>query len=77
MKLTDTLAHLIKKKDEGKEYFFSLCIDSDSAAVAVWSIDSQKRPVIASFAHGFIREDTWDARIQVVDRLLSAAEEKV
>lgn len=77
MKFTDVFTTLLKKKEDGTEYIFSLYIDVDSAAVAVWHIEGKNTPVISSFAHGLVREDTWEARIQVVDRLLSAAEDKV
>ncbi len=77
MKLPSALTSLIKKKEDGKEYYFSLYMDVDAAAVAVWSMDPAKLPTIASFAHGVVKENTWEARIQVIDRLLSAAEDKV
>lgn len=77
MKLTDALSNLIKKKEDGKEYYFSLYVDVDAAAVAVWSMDHTKTPTIVSFAHGVVREDSWESRTQVIDRLLSAAEDKV
>ncbi len=77
MKFTDAITSLIKKKDDGKEYYFSLYMDTGAAAVAVWSMDTPKKPTIASFAHGLVGQDTWDARVKVIDRLLSAAEDKV
>lgn len=77
MNFTDSIRSFIKKKEDGKEYFFSLYIDVNAAAVAVWSMQKPKVPVIASYAHGLIAEDSWDARVKVIDRLLSAAEEKV
>lgn len=77
MKFTDVFQSLLKKKDDGVEYFFSLMVDVDAAAVAVWRIEALQTPHIISFAHGKVKEDSWDARIAVVDRLLSAAEEKV
>lgn len=67
----------LSKKEETKDYFFSLYLDVDAAAVAVWSLDEAGVPHVASFAHAVVAEDTWEARIQVVDRLLSAAEDKV
>lgn len=77
MKLTDAISNLIKKKEDGKAYYFSLYVDVDAAAVAVWSVGPGKEATIASFAHSAVPTDTWESRIQVVDRLLSAAEEKV
>ena len=77
MKLTDAFTSFLKKKDDGKEYYFSLYLDTDAAAVAVWSMDHPKAPTIASFAHGVVSTDSWEARIKVIDRLLSAAEDKV
>lgn len=77
MNFTDSIRSFIKKKEDGKEYFFSLYIDINAAAVAVWSMQKPKVPVIASYAHGLIAQDSWDARVKVIDRLLSAAEEKV
>lgn len=76
MKLPDAFSKFLKKSEDGKEYFFSLYLDTDAAAVAVWHAE-KGLPHIDSFAHGGIAEDSWDARIRVVDRLLSAAEEKV
>lgn len=67
----------LSKKEETKDYFFSLYLDVDAAAVAVWSLDAAGVPHVASFAHAVVAEDSWEARIQVVDRLLSAAEDKV
>lgn len=77
MKLPDILYGLLPKKEETKEYFFSLYLDRDAAAVSVWSLNEQKIPVVSSFAHAVIVEDSWEARIHVIDRLLSAAEDKV
>lgn len=77
MKLPNVLTGLLSKKEDTKEYFFSLYLDLDAAAVSVWYIDPSGDPKIASFAHALIADDTWEARIQVVDRLLSAAEDKV
>ncbi len=77
MKLPDVLNGLLPKKEETKEYFFSLYLDTDAAAVSVWSVDDTHTPKIASYAHAKISPDTWEARIQVIDRLLSAAEDKV
>ncbi len=77
MKLPDVFSGFLPKKEETKDYFFSLYLDVDAAAVAVWHIDPSGAPKVESFAHAVIANDTWEARIQVVDRLLSAAEEKV
>lgn len=77
MKLPDVLTGLLPKKEEAKEYFFSLYLDADAAAVAVWNIDASGAPQVSSFAHAIVADDTWEARIHVADRLLSAAEEKV
>ncbi len=76
MKLPDVLGGLLPKKEETKEYLFSLYLDRDAAAVAVWhAVDGT--PQTESFAHALIAEDSWETRGQVIDRLLSAAEEKV
>lgn len=77
MKLPDVLTGLLPKKEETKEYFFSLYLDRDAAAVAVWHMDEKNTPQVGSFAHAVVAQDSWEARIQVVDRLLSAAEDKV
>lgn len=77
MKLPDVLAGLLPKKEETKEYFFSLYLDIDAAAVAVWHMDAGSIPKVSSFAHAVVADDTWESRIHVVDRLLSAAEDKV
>lgn len=77
MKLPDVFAGLLPKKEETKEYFFSLYLDVDAAAVAVWHMDAGNIPKISSFAHAVVADDTWESRIHVVDRLLSAAEDKV
>lgn len=67
----------LPKKEETKDYFFSLYLDVDAAAVAVWNLDATGVPHVASFAHAVVADDSWDSRIQVIDRLLSAAEDKV
>lgn len=77
MKLPDVLTGFMSKKEETKEYFFSLYLDTDAAAAAVWHIDAAGTPKVASFAHAVVADDSWESRTQVVDRLLSAAEEKV
>lgn len=77
MKLPDVLTGLMSKKEETKEYFFSLYLDTDAAAAAVWHIDAGGTPKVASFAHAVVADDSWESRTQVVDRLLSAAEDKV
>jgi len=77
MKLPDVLNGFLSKKEETKEYFFSLYLDVDAAAVAVWSLDATGTPHVASFAHAVVADDSWESRTQVVDRLLSAAEDKV
>lgn len=77
MKFPDVLTGFLPKKEETKEYFFSLYLDIDAAAVAVWSIDPSGIPHVASFAHAVVADDSWESRIHVTDRLLSAAEEKV
>lgn len=77
MKFPDVLTGFLPKKEETKEYFFSLYLDTDAAAVAVWSIDASGTPIVSSFAHAVVADDTWESRIHVTDRLLSAAEEKV
>jgi len=77
MKFPGALTGLFSKKEEAKEYFFSLYLDVDAAAVAVWNLDPTGIPHVASFAHAVVAEDSWEARIHVVDRLLSAAEDKV
>lgn len=76
MKLPDILTGLLPKKVDTKAYFFSLYLDRDAAAVAVWSMENNE-PHVGSFAHALIAEDSWEARTQVIDRLLSAAEDKV
>lgn len=76
MKFPDAISNLLGKKEEQKNFFFSLFLDIDAAAVAAWHVDASGSPKIVSFAHGKIAEDSWEARIQVVDRLLSAAEDK-
>lgn len=77
MKLPDVLTGLLPKREEIKEYFFSLYVDRDAAAIAVWHVDGKGSPKVESFAHAVIAEDSWEARTHVVDRLLSAAEDKV
>ena len=77
MKFPHVLADLLPKKEEAKDYFFSLYLDIDAAAVATWHVDTEGIPKVTSFAHAVIAEDTWESRMQVVDRLLSAAEDKV
>lgn len=77
MKFPDVLTGLLQKKSEDTEYFFSLYFDTDAAAVATWSLDATGSPKVASFAHAIVAEDDWEARTQVIDRLLSAAEDKV
>lgn len=77
MKLPSAFSNFFTKPQDEKEYFFSLYIDSDAAAVAVWYLSGKGISKIASFAHGRVAEDSWEARIRVIDRLLSAAEEKV
>lgn len=67
----------LPKKEETKDYFFSLYLDVDAAAVAVWSLDTAGVPHVASFAHAVVADDSWESRTQVIDRLLSAAEDKV
>lgn len=76
MKFSDAFSGLLGKKEEQKTFFFSLFLDTDAAAVAAWFVESNGTPKIVSFAHGKVAEDNWDARISVVDRLLSAAEDK-
>lgn len=77
MKFSDVLTGFLPKKEETKEFFFSLYLDTDAVAVAVWSIGVSGAPVVSSFAHALVADNTWESRIQVTDRLLSAAEEKV
>lgn len=77
MKLPHVLTDLLPKKEEAKNYFFSLYLDTDAAAVATWHLDASQTPRISSFAHALVADDTWESRTQVVDRLLSAAEDKV
>ena len=76
MKFSDAFSGLLGKKEEQKTFFFSLFLDTDSAAVAAWFVEPTGIPRIVSYAHGKVAEDSWDARIAVVDRLLSAAEDK-
>lgn len=76
MKLPDAISHLLGKKEEQENFFFSLFLDTDAAAVATWFVDSNGLPKIVSYAHGKVAQDSWESRIQVVDRLLSAAEDK-
>lgn len=77
MKFPDILKSYLPKKEEKTEYFFSLYLDRDAAAVAAWHLDSTGLPHVDSFAHAVLADDSWEAKIQVVDRLLSAAEDKV
>lgn len=77
MKLPNVFTDLLPKKEEAKDYYFSLYLDADAAAVATWHIDPSGIPKVASFAHAVVADDTWESRTQVVDRLLSAAEDKV
>lgn len=76
MKLPDVFSGLLGKSEETKEYYFSLYLDADAAAVAVWSLTNGS-PKVGSFAHALVSEDSWEARTHVIDRLLSAAEDKV
>lgn len=76
MKLAQVFSGLLGTKEEAKDYYFSLYLDADAAAVAVWSLDAGS-PKVSSFAHALVSEDTWEARTHVIDRLLSAAEDKV
>ncbi len=77
MKFPHVLADLLPKKEEAKDYYFSLYLDMDAAAVATWHVDPAGTPRVTSFAHAVVADDTWESRTQVVDRLLSAAEDKV
>lgn len=77
MKLPQVLTDLLPKKEEAKDYYFSLYLDMDAAAVATWHVDPSGIPRVTSFAHAVVADDTWESRTQVVDRLLSAAEDKV
>lgn len=77
MKFPNVIADLLPKKEEAKDYYFSLYLDTDAAAVATWHLDPSGTPRVSSFAHAVVADDTWQSRMQVVDRLLSAAEDKV
>ncbi|MBP9813866.1 hypothetical protein KBC80_01605 [Candidatus Woesebacteria bacterium] len=76
MKFSDAFSGLLGKKEDQKTFFFSLFLDTDAAAVAAWFVEPSGIPKIVSYAHGKVSEDSWDARIAVIDRLLSAAEDK-
>ncbi len=76
MKFSDAFSGLLGKKEDQKTFFFSLFLDTDAAAVAAWFVEATGVPKIVSYAHGKVAEDSWDARIAVIDRLLSAAEDK-
>lgn len=76
MKFPNAFTSLLGKKEQEKEYLFSLYVDVDAAAVAAWYVDPVGNPHVVSFAHGVVAEDTWEARVAVIDRLLSAAEDE-
>ena len=76
MKFKESLTQLIGKTKDTTEYYFSLILSRDGAAVAVWSIGANNDLLIASVSYGLLHDDTWDERLRVVDQLLSAAEDK-
>ena len=76
MKFKESLAQLIGKTKDTTEYYFSLVLSRDGAAVAVWSTGANNDLLIASVSYGLVHDDTWDERLRVVDQLLSAAEDK-
>lgn len=76
MKFPDALSSFLGKKEEQKNLFFSLFIDTDAVACAAWFVSAPGIPKIVSFAHGKVSQDSWEARTQVIDRLISACEEK-
>ncbi len=76
MKFPESFTRLLGKTKNAVEYYFSLIVERDGASVASWSLGTNNELQIAGVAHGVLQEDTWDARISVVDQLLSAAEDK-
>lgn len=76
MKFKESLTQLIGKTKDTTEYYFSLILSRDGAAVAVWLIGANNDLLIASVSYGMVHDDTWDERLRVVDQLLSAAEDK-
>ena len=76
MKLPESITELLGKTNNTTEYYFSLVLCSDGAAVCTWSTADNNALTIASVAHAKLKDDTWDARIALIDELLSAAEDK-
>lgn len=77
MKLPESITELLGKTNNTTAYYFSLILERDGVAVAAWSLGANNELDVVSSVQDMVLEDTWDARIKVIDRLLSIVEEKV
>ncbi len=64
------------KKQEHRETFLSLYLDSHSIAASFWSVIDGKAPENLGWANINNIEDNWEARAEVADRVIGELEEK-
>lgn len=75
MKLPEGITKLIGRKPQERKYILSLMLCVDSIAAGGWYLDDAGKLHVASTAHETVTQDSWDARIEAVDRAIATVED--
>ena len=76
MKLPKIIESIVHKRNDNREVFLSLFLDAHSIAVSFWSLGARGTPVIMANEYETGLKDSWEEKIEAIDRLLGVLEEK-
>ena len=76
MKLPKIIESIVHKRNDNREVFLSLFLDAHSIAVSFWSLGARGTPVILANEYETDLKDSWEEKIEAIDRLLGVLEEK-
>jgi hypothetical protein len=76
MKMPQIFQSVLGKKQEHRDTFLSLYLDSHSIAASFWSVVGGKVPENLGWANTSKIEDDWETRAEAADRVIGELEEK-
>ncbi len=76
MKLPDAIQSFLGSKADKEPAYLSIYLDVHTVAVSVWQMAASGKAHVIASAHLAVKSDTWKDRMEAVDRLLGALEQK-
>ncbi|MFC1626572.1 hypothetical protein ACFL1P_00045 [Patescibacteria group bacterium] len=77
MKLPGMFQNVISRKKFERKLFLSLLVDPHYLCASVWYLDQRKKEKTVAVASVQLKQDTWNHRKVLIDRLLSTLEKTV